>query len=191
MDRLGLTNSIDGDRDKRKASVQPSAKKKSKFDGSCDQSLNIIFKKPPHKDRLNTDSPMGGLQHGSEDDHRLKDMMSSYKSKDYNEAISIGRTILHDYPTNLDALYIVGLSSSMLDRHELTIKYFEQLLLLRPTYKKNVYLFLSIAYKKAGNIDASFNLLNKAIKLFKDFFEAYVGYDLTPDLSRKAQHQNK
>lgn len=164
IDKFSVSGSIDVD---RKQSLQP--KKKTRLESSHESSLKRIFKRSSQKDkRLHTESIT------STDDPRIKEMMNSYKARDYSEAITTGRSILSDYPNNLDALYIVGLSSSMLDRHEFTIKHFENLLSLHPNYKKNVYLFLSIAYKKIGKIESSFNVLTKALKLFEDFFEAYV-----------------
>lgn len=164
IDKFSLTTGFD----ERKQSLQP--KKKSKLETSQDSSYQKIFKKAmSQKDkRLLTE------HNSSADDSRVKDMMSFYKSREYSEAIAAGRSILSDNPNHLEALYIVGLSSSMLDRHEFTIKHFETLLSLQPTFKKNVYLFLSIAYKKLGKIEASFAVLTKALKLFEDFFEAYV-----------------
>lgn len=111
---------------------------------------------------------------GQLEDPRVKEMMSFYKTRDYNEAIAIGTAILNDRPEAADVLYIVGLSCSMLEKHELTIKYFESLISVKPQFKKNVYLFLSISYKKLGKVEASFNVLNKALKIFENFFEAYV-----------------
>ena len=183
MDRLGISHSIDYERGKSQA--QPIERKKSKFDGACDNSLNIIFKKAQHTRENNYTQASQDTVEGSTDlDYKLKEMMSSYKARDYGDAIAAGKIILQDMPDNLDALYIVGLSSSMLDRHELTIKCFEQLTAIRPSYKKNVYLFLSIAYKKTNRIEDSFTALNKALVLYKDFFEAYVDY-VDQDLPRK------
>lgn len=165
IDKFSLTSGFEAD---RKQSLQP--KKKPKMDTSQDSSYQRIFKKAmSQKDkRIATD------HHIASEDSRVKDMMSFYKSREYSEAIAVGKSILSDNPNHLDALYIVGLSSSMLDRHEFTIKHFETLLGLQPAYKKNVYLFLSIAYKKIGKIEASFGVLTKALRLFEDFFEAYV-----------------
>jgi tetratricopeptide (TPR) repeat protein len=159
----------------RKQSLQP--KKKSKPDVSHESAYQRIFKRTIQKDkRVNTEA----LERT--EDMRIKDMMSYYKAKEYSEAITVGKAILSDDSINLDALYIVGLSSSMLDRHEFTIKHFETLLSLHPTYKKNVYLFLSIAYKKQGDTESSFNVLNKALQLFESFFEAYVRKPFNSDL---------
>lgn len=171
IDKFSMTGGFEHD---RKQSLQP--KKKSKVETSQDSSYHRIFKKAMLKEkRIATDSAL------STDDTRVKDMMSFYKSREYSEAIAVGRSILADNPNHLDALYIVGLSSSMLDRHEFTVKHFETLLSLQPNYKKNVYLFLSIAYKKIGKIEASFSVLTKALKLFEDFFEAFVNKN-NPDL---------
>jgi tetratricopeptide (TPR) repeat protein len=179
IEKFSLTNSFEPE---RKQSLQPQ-KKKTKTSTSQEISCQRVFKKAMHKEkRLVTETTTNN------DDTKVKEMMSLYKSREYSEAIAVGRSILADNPTNLDALYIVGLSSSMLDRHEFTIKHFETLLGLQPTFKKNVYLFLSIAYKKLGKIEASFTILSKALRLFEDFFEAYVGY-LDLDIQRKTQSQ--
>lgn len=170
----------------RKASVQPSKKlSRSKFDSSNDASLNKIFRKGSRERRVNTEA---GL---SLEDYRVPDMMAAYKSKDYAEAISLGRDVLAEHPKSLDALYIVGLASSMVDRHESTIKHFETLLSLKPQYKKNVYLLLSIAYKKLGKTDASFRVLNMALRHFDRFFEAYVNAAHQIYRAKLFQKQNK
>lgn len=180
IDHFSNSNGFEID---RKQSLQP--RKKSKAETTHETAYQRLFKRTAQKERrLVTDSV------NRTEDPRLKDMMSYYKSREYSEAITVGKSILTDDPMNLDALYIVGLSSSMLDRHEFTIKHFETLLSLHPTYKKNVYLFLSIAYKKLGEIDSSFAILNKALQLFDKFFEAYVDDDYS-DLQRKTQLETK
>lgn len=169
LNHLSITGSLDGE---RKSSLNP--KKKPRTESSYDISMKGVLKKITKASGTGSKLKQPHALNSFTEDQRMKDMMSFYKARDYNEAIAIGRTVLADSPDSLDALYIVGLSSSMLDKHELTIKYFEDLLALDPQYKKNVYLFLSIAYKKIGKIDSSFEVLNKALKLFDNFFEAYV-----------------
>lgn len=176
VDQFSNSNGFEID---RKQSLQP--KKKSRADITQESAFQRIFKRTLQKDkRLNTESLIRA------EDPRIKDMMNYYKAKEYSEAITVGKAVLVDEPVNLDALYIVGLSSSMLDRHEFTIRHFETLLNLHPSYKKNVYLFLSIAYKKIGDLESSFEVLNKALQLFENFFEAYVAWT-DPDLSRETQ----
>jgi tetratricopeptide (TPR) repeat protein len=181
VDRMSTSTGFEYD---RKQSLQP--KKKSKTDTSQDSAYARIFKRSIHKDkRVHTES------NTKMEDPRIKNMMNFYKARDYNEAITVGRSILAQDSTNLDALYIVGLSSSMLDRQEFTINHFESLLSLHPTYKKNVYLFLSIAYKKIGKVDTSFDVLTRALKLFEDFFEAYVFFYKSLDIQRQAEFEVK
>jgi len=102
------------------------------------------------------------------------EMVELYKEKDYAAAMALGRSILMKSPNALEALYISGLSASMLEKHEAAIKHFEKLLSLDPNYKKNVYLFLSISLKKLGQRDQSLEVLNKAISLYPRLYEAYV-----------------
>jgi tetratricopeptide (TPR) repeat protein len=87
-------------------------------------------------------------------------MMSHYKRKEYSKAIHTGDLVLVVQPNNLEALYIVGLSGSMLDNHTLCISCFEKIRRLDPKYKKNLFLFLSISYKKINNPEKSVNTLN-------------------------------
>lgn len=107
-------------------------------------------------------------------DKRINEMMMKFKAKEYNEAISLGETILKMYPNHTDAYYIVGLSASMLDQHKKTIQNFEKLVALEPKYKKTVYLFLSLSFKKLGDKESGISILDKAIKHFPKFYEAYV-----------------
>lgn len=154
----------------RKTSVQPTTKKRSKFESPHQGSLNKILKNTIERSQ----NRISSVDRTEIEDPQVKKMIACYKARDYSEAIALGRNILADNPDCLDALYIVGLSASMLDRHDLTIKYFESLLKLQPLYKKNVYLFLSIGYKKTANIEKSFEILNRALRLYPKFFEAFV-----------------
>lgn len=43
-----------------------------------------------------------------------------------------------------------------------------------PKYKKTVYLFLSLSYKKLGDKLSGVSILDKAIKHFPKFYEAFV-----------------
>jgi tetratricopeptide (TPR) repeat protein len=110
-------------------------------------------------------------------DNRINEMMMKFKSKEYNEAITCGETILKMYPNHTDAYYIVGLSASMLDQHQKTIQNFEKLVALEPKYKKTVYLFLSLSFKKLGDKESGISILDKAVKHFPKFYEAYVSFD--------------
>ena len=175
-DKIGLHASIEHE---RPAKYSVDQKKRSLNTTANAASLKGIFKSTMKEKKMVTE--------GNQDvDYRVREMMSYYKSRDFNEAIAAGRAILSEHPDNIEALYIVGLCASMLEKHELTIKYFETLIILEPKYKKNVYLFLSIAYKKSNKMDMSFSVLNKAIKLFENFYEAYVDpHD--PDIPRQGQ----
>lgn len=105
---------------------------------------------------------------------KIQGIMEKYRAKDYLGCIESGLEVLRSSPFNVDALYMVGLSSSMVDRHDLTIKHFETLLKYKPQYKKNIYLLLSIAYKKTGDVDRMLNTLNRSISMYDKFFEAFV-----------------
>lgn len=165
-----------GEKEPSRKFSQPGKKKATRFDSGQEKNLNLISSKKSTVSKISK----AYFHHSSVtqlEDPRVKEMMSFYKTRDYNEAIAIGTAILNERPEAVEVLYIVGLSCSMLEKHELTIKYFEALISVKPQFKKNVYLFLSISYKKLGKIEASFNVLNKALRIFDSFFEAYVGAD--------------
>lgn len=105
---------------------------------------------------------------------KIGKLMRIYKEKKYEEAIDLGQAILNSDPNNPDVLYISGLSSSMVEKHSLTIKHFEKLCKFYPKFKKNVYLFLSIAHKKIGEFEEGVRVLDKGISNFGSFYEAYV-----------------
>lgn len=105
---------------------------------------------------------------------KLAELMKIYKEKNYKEALKFGETLLENENKNLDCLYIVGLSASMIEDYDKTILHFEKLIKISPKFKKNVYLFLSIAYKKKEDFTKGVFILDKGIENFKKFYEAYV-----------------
>lgn len=109
-------------------------------------------------------------------ERNLEEMRNLYKNDDYHGAIFKGEEVLKDHPDDLDALYIFGLSCSMVEKHQDAIEAFEKLIGTEPRYKKTktVYLFLSIGYKKLGNVVKGVEVLDQAIKNFPEFYEAYV-----------------
>ena len=129
-------------------------------------------------------------------DNKINNMMLKFKAKDYTQALNLGENILKVYPNHTDAYYIVGLSASMLDQHKTTIFNFEKLVNLDPKYKKTVYLFLSLSYKKIGDKESGIIILDKAVKNFPKFYEAYVKiyfllkFDFFLDLQRKTIPKN-
>lgn len=105
---------------------------------------------------------------------QINRMMLFYKNKEFKNALSAGEAILKTDASNRDALYIIGLTGSMLELIDKSILSFEKLLELDPKYKKSVYLFLSISYKKKGDFQKGLKVLDKAIKYFPNFYEAYI-----------------
>lgn len=107
-------------------------------------------------------------------EENLTKMMRYYKEKRYEKAIEMGEKVLQLSVDNVNALYITGLSCSMIEEHDKTIKYFSRLCQIKPKHKKNVYLFLSIAYKKKGDFENGVKTLQTGLESFKKFYEAYV-----------------
>lgn len=107
-------------------------------------------------------------------DENLAKMMGYYKEKRYEKAIEMGEKVLQLSIDNVNALYITGLSCSMMEKHDKTIKYFSKLCEIKPKHKKNVYLFLSIAYKKIGEFENGVTTLETGLAIFKKFYEAFV-----------------
>ena len=96
-------------------------------------------------------------------DRKLREMNNYYKLKDYINASRIGEDILQKYPSLSEALYIVGLCCAMMEDNVKTVRNFERLVQLDPKYKRTVYLFLSIAYKKLGKLEKGVDALNRAL----------------------------
>lgn len=115
-------------------------------------------------------------------ERNLEEMRTMYKSDNYEGAIFKGEEVLKEHPKDLDALYIYGLSCSMVEKHKAAVDVFEKLIQMEPRYKKTktIYLFLSIGYKKLGSIDKGVEVLDQAIENFPEFYEAYVSSQLTP-----------
>ena len=105
---------------------------------------------------------------------KIFELKKAYKAKDYLSTISLGDMILGEYPKQLEALYFIGLSSSFLDDHKRAIQNFEKLILLEAKFEKIAYLFLATAYKKLGQKEEGIKVLEKAIKYFPKYYDAYV-----------------
>ena len=114
------------------------------------------------------------MQKSNEIEMKSREMMNQYKAKNYQNALFLGDEILGREPKKTSVLYIAGLASSMIEMHEKTVDYFTKLINLEPKYKKNVYLFLSIAYKKLGENTKAVRVLDSALHHFPLFNEANV-----------------
>lgn len=104
----------------------------------------------------------------------LQQLMALYKDKEYKNAVEIAQKLLRDDSKNLEALYILGLSASMISDHDTTISAFSHLLHLNPMYKKSVDLFLAISYKKRKMVDEAIGALSKCISKYDFFIPAYL-----------------
>lgn len=109
---------------------------------------------------------------------KIGKLMKSYKAKKYEECIELAEKILMTEPKNPDVLYVCGLSASMTEKHDLTIRYFSKLKKFFPKFKKNVFLFLSIANKKKGDLEEGIKILDQGILNFRKFYEAFVSFFL-------------
>ena len=56
---------------------------------------------------------------------------------------------------NLEILYLLGICSFHLENYEQTIKYFNEVLIRDDGYRRNVFFFLAIAYKRINNISSA------------------------------------
>lgn len=133
---------------------------------SCPLSKMLMKEKQSKIDREKRDR--------NNDEEQMKELMILYKKKDYEGAISYGEEILAKQPSSVNTLYVMGLSACMLHRHELTISSFKKILNVDPLYKKNMYLFISIAYKKMNDQENAIGILTEAINHFPNFYEAYI-----------------
>lgn len=55
----------------------------------------------------------------------------------------------------METIYLLGVSAFHLEEYEQAIQALSSVLLKDDHYRKNVYLFLAISYKKTGNIEES------------------------------------
>lgn len=63
----------------------------------------------------------------------------------------------------LEANYLMGVCYLGQFEYEKSVKEFNYVIEKNPTFRKNIYLLSSIAYKKLNNITYSIKMLNKAI----------------------------
>lgn len=75
------------------------------------------------------------------------------KSNAFERAIQIFKEVLIKDEDNIEANYLLGVSYFHLEKYDECIKNLTNVLLKEDHYRKNVYLFLGIAYKKEGLID--------------------------------------
>ena len=64
----------------------------------------------------------------------------------------------------MELYYLIGVCYFHLNSYENVVKYLSEILLKDENYKKNMYLFLSISYKKLNLIDEAFLIMGKGIK---------------------------
>ena len=64
----------------------------------------------------------------------------------------------------MELYYLLGVCYFHLNSYENVVKYLSEILLKDENYKKNMYLFLSISYKKLNLIDEAFLIMGKGIK---------------------------
>lgn len=168
---------------------EPNIKKDSSLTIKKNRALSINRIEPDthlnYKNTLNESCPLSKMlkkdkeskekfkkeQQDKEDNDQL---MMRYKKKDFGEAINYAQEILKRNPNNTNALYVMGLSACMVHKHELTIEAFKKILNKDPYYKKNMYLFISIAYKKLNEPDKACEILSDAMEIFPNFYEAYI-----------------
>lgn len=78
------------------------------------------------------------------------------KNNQFEKAANIYEQILHKEGTsNIEVLYLLGVCKYHLERFEEAIKIFINVLVKDDHYRKNVYLFLAISYKKINEIEDS------------------------------------
>ena len=74
------------------------------------------------------------------------------KNNSFEQAIALFQETLCKDEDNVEALYLLGVSTFHLEDYENCIKCLSNVLMRDDHYRKNVYLFLGIAYKKTGFI---------------------------------------
>jgi tetratricopeptide (TPR) repeat protein len=75
---------------------------------------------------------------------------------------------------NIEIVYLLGVCKYHLGLYNEAIKAFTSVLLKDDHYRKNVYLFLAIAYKKINEVDDSLLTLTKAIAYYPKYYDAII-----------------
>ena len=87
--------------------------------------------------------------------------------KFYTKAISL---CAHNY----EALFQRGLVALESTNYQRAIQDFSEIIENAASFKKNVYILLSIAFRRAQNLNESLKVLGKGIQKFSKFVEAYI-----------------
>ena len=74
----------------------------------------------------------------------------------------------------LDAQYFLGVCHLSLQHYQEAVRELSSILEKSQSYKRNIYLLLSIAYKKSGDLNQSVRVLSKAISNFPKYYDAYI-----------------
>ncbi|CAD8108767.1 unnamed protein product [Paramecium sonneborni] len=90
------------------------------------------------------------------------------------EALKVFQNYLNKYGLNPEALYISGLCYMSLDQEEKYIEQFQTLIKIFPTFKRTVYMYLALAFRKNNNINDAINVITLGINQFNRYFEALI-----------------
>lgn len=74
------------------------------------------------------------------------------KNNNFDKAIKVFQECLKKENDSIEARYLLGVSAFHLEDYEEAIQALSSVLIKDAYYRKNVYLFLAISYKKVGNI---------------------------------------
>lgn len=84
---------------------------------------------------------------------QLEDGKRFMKSNNFEKAMKLFQECVKKESDNIEALYLLGVSAFHLEDYEESIKSLTAVLLREDHFRKNVYLFLAISYKKTNNVD--------------------------------------
>ncbi|KRX11228.1 hypothetical protein PPERSA_07753 [Pseudocohnilembus persalinus] len=97
-----------------------------------------------------------------------------FKQNQLQNAIECFQQAISIDSDNLDSRYLMGVCFLQSLDYNKSISEFNQLLERNKAYKQNVYLLLSIAYKKKNDVNQAINMLGQAIKYFPKYYDAYI-----------------
>ncbi len=85
------------------------------------------------------------------------------KNNQFEKAISFFSECLSKESNSIELLYLLGVCTFHLEHYEEVIKYLTAVVSQDDQYRKNVYLFLAIAYKKVLMIDEALQTVIKIV----------------------------
>ncbi|EAS02746.2 tetratricopeptide repeat protein (macronuclear) [Tetrahymena thermophila SB210] len=97
-----------------------------------------------------------------------------FKENNLSEAIQCFQEALKKDNRNLELNYLLGVCYLGKTEYERAVKEFLTVMEKNPNYRKNIYLLISIAFKKLDNIPSAIRMLSKVLQNHPKYYDAYI-----------------